>query len=154
MFVCTFTYEKTNEPIGPFLSCFMCVYIRRKMRSGPVQNGLDQSRIWTACPDMPSRFFDLDRGVPQSGPNLDQIWTKSGPNLESSKNRLSQFRQPPNLYNNKRRKKILKSEKKDHPWSPGTWEYVESVPRNPVFMQNTWKKSYPIWIIRSQTMYL
>jgi hypothetical protein len=66
------------------------------MRSGPVQNGLDQSRIWTAFPDMPSRFFDLDRGVPRSGRDLDQIWTKSGPNLESSKNRLDQFWQPPN----------------------------------------------------------
>ncbi len=96
-FVCTFTYEQRNEPIGPFLSCFMCIYIRRKMHSGPVQNGLDQSRIWTACPDMPSRFFDLDRGVPRSGPDLDQIWTKSGPNLESSKNRLDQFQQPPTV---------------------------------------------------------
>jgi hypothetical protein len=67
-----------DEPIWPFLSCFMCIYIRRKMHSGPVQNGLDQCRIWTAGPDMPSRFFDLDRGVPRSGPDLDQIWTKSG----------------------------------------------------------------------------
>ncbi len=96
-FVCTFTYEQRNEPIGPFLSCFMCIYIHRKMRSGPVQNGLDQSRIWTACPDMPSRFFDLDRGVPRSGPVVDQIWTKSGPNLESSKNRPDQFWQPPTM---------------------------------------------------------
>jgi hypothetical protein len=28
---------------------------------------------------------------------LDRIWTKSGPNLESGKNRLDQFRQPPSV---------------------------------------------------------
>jgi hypothetical protein len=77
-FVCTFAYKQRNEPIGPFLSCSMCIYICRKMRSGLVQNDLDQSRIWTACPDMLSRFFDLDSHVPLSGPDLDQIWTKSG----------------------------------------------------------------------------
>ncbi len=73
-FVCTFTYEQRNEPIGPFLSCSMCVYIRRKMHSGPVQNGLDQSRIWTACPNMLSRFFDLDSHVPLSG--LGRHWIR------------------------------------------------------------------------------
>jgi hypothetical protein len=57
--------------------------------------GLDLVQNWTACLDMPSRFFDLDPGVPRSGLDLDQIWTKSGPNLESSKNRLDQFWQPP-----------------------------------------------------------
>ncbi len=35
------------------------------------------------------------------------------------------------------------------PWSPGTREYVESVLRSPVYMQNTWKKMYTIWIIQS-----
>jgi hypothetical protein len=77
-FVCMFTYEQRNEPIGPFLRCSMCIYIHRKMRSGPIQNGLDQSRIWTACPDILSRFFDPDSHVPLSGPDLDQILTKSG----------------------------------------------------------------------------
>jgi hypothetical protein len=77
-FVCTFTYKQRNKPFEPFLSCSMCIYICRKMRSGPVQNGLDQSRIWTACPDMLSRFFDLDSHVPLSGLDLDQIWTESG----------------------------------------------------------------------------
>jgi hypothetical protein len=72
-----FTFKQRNESIGPFLSWSMCIYILREMRSGPVQNGLDQSRIWTACPDMLSRFFDLDCHVPLSGPDLDQIWTKS-----------------------------------------------------------------------------
>ncbi len=65
LFVCTFTYKQRNEPIGPFLSCFMCLYIRRKKRSGPVQNGLDQSRIWTTCrPDFliwNGVYLDLDR---------------------------------------------------------------------------------------------
>ncbi len=70
-FVCRFTYKQKNEPIGPLLSCSMCIYIRRKMHYGPVQNGLDQSRIWTACPDMLSRFFDLESHVPLSGPDLD-----------------------------------------------------------------------------------
>ena len=40
--------------------------------------GLDRSRIWKACPDMLSRFFDLDSHVPRSGPDLDRIWTKFG----------------------------------------------------------------------------
>jgi hypothetical protein len=47
---------------------------------------------------MLSRFFDLDSHVPLSGPDLDQIWTESGPNLELGKNRLDQFWQPPNEY--------------------------------------------------------
>ncbi len=88
------TYEQRNEPIGPFLSCSMCIYIRRKMHSGQVQNGLDQSRIWTARPDMLSRFFDLDSHVPLSGPDLDQIWNKSG----IRQNHLDQFWQPPTMF--------------------------------------------------------
>jgi hypothetical protein len=69
--------------------------VRTTLAPDLTKHTLVQNLDSIACPDMLSRFFDLDSHVPLSGPNLDRIWTKSGANLESGKNRLDQFRQPP-----------------------------------------------------------
>ena len=60
-------------------------------------DGLCENAVWTS----PKSGRQVRTCHPDSGIwtamylDLDQLWTKSGPNLESWKNRLDQFRQPP-----------------------------------------------------------
>ncbi len=94
-FVCTFFH--TSKGMSPLGLSYVVPCASTYAEKCP----LDQSRmVWTSpesrqhvrtcCPD-----FLIWTAMYLC---LDQIWTKSGLNLESGKNRLDQFRQPPSFF--------------------------------------------------------